>query len=167
MDELEHRNPLLRLEALGQSVWLDFIRRGILSSGELQQLIDGDGLSGVTANPSIFEKAIDGSHDYDQAIRALGLEGKSPDQMYETIAVEDVGHAADLFRPVFERTEGRDGFVSLEVSPRLAHDTDGTIVEAHRFWAALDRPNVLIKVPPRAKGCRPSGSLPAKGSMST
>ena len=156
-------NPLLSLEAHGQSVWLDFIRRGMLTSGELQQLIEADGLSGVTANPSIFEKAIDGSHDYDQAIRALGLEGKSPDQMYETIAVEDVGHAADLFRPVFERTEGRDGFVSLEVSPRLAHDTDGTIVEAHRFWAALDRPNVLIKVPATREGLPAIRQLTSEG----
>jgi transaldolase len=161
-DRLE-LNPLLSLEAHGQSVWLDFIRRGMLTSGELQQLIDADGLSGVTANPSIFEKAIDGSHDYDQAIHALALAGKRPVQMYETIAVEDVGHAADLFRPVFERTEGRDGFVSLEVSPRLAHDTDGTIVEAHRFWAALDRPNVLIKVPATREGLPAIRHLTSEG----
>jgi transaldolase len=96
VDDIGHRSPLLRLEAFGQSVWLDFIRRGMFNSGELQQLIDGDGLSGVTANPAIFEKAIDGSHDYDQAIRALSTEGKRADQIYEAIAVEDVGHAADL-----------------------------------------------------------------------
>jgi len=135
----------------------------MLVSGELQELIDADGLSGVTANPSIFEKAIDGSHDYDQAIRGLGLEGQRPDQMYETIAVEDVGHAADLFRPVFERTEGRDGFVSLEVSPRLAHDTEGTLTEAHRFWAALDRPNVLIKVPATREGLPAIRQLTSEG----
>jgi transaldolase len=163
MDDTRQKNPLLRLEALGQSVWLDFIRRGMITSGELQRLIDADGLSGVTANPSIFEKAIDGSHDYDQAIHALGLAGKRPVQMYETIAVEDVGHAADLFRPVFERTGGRDGFVSLEVSPRLAHDTDGTIVEAHRFWAALDRPNVLIKVPATREGLPAIRHLTSEG----
>jgi transaldolase len=163
MDDTRQKNPLLRLEALGQSIWLDFIRRGMITSGELQQLIDADGLSGVTANPSIFEKAIDGSHDYDQAIHALGLAGKRPVQMYETIAVEDVGHAADLFRPVFERTGGRDGFVSLEVSPRLAHDTDGTIVEAHRFWAALDRPNVLIKVPATREGLPAIRQLTSEG----
>jgi transaldolase len=163
MDDTRQKNPLLRLEALGQSVWLDFIRRGMITSGELRQLIDADGVSGVTANPSIFEKAIDGSHDYDQAIRAPAQEGKRPEQMYETIAVEDVGHAADLFRPVFERTGGRDGFVSLEVSPRLAHDTDGTIVEAHRFWAALDRPNVLIKVPATREGLPAIRQLTSEG----
>ena len=161
-DRLEG-NPLLRLEAIGQSVWLDFIRRGMLTSGELQELIEADGLSGVTANPSIFEKAIAGSHDYDQAIRILGMEGKSPEVMYETLAVEDVGHAADLFRPVFERTDGRDGFVSLEVSPRLAHDTDGTIAEARRFWAALDRPNVLIKVPGTREGLPAIRQLTGEG----
>jgi transaldolase len=163
MDDRRQRNPLLKLEALGQSVWLDFIRRGMLTSGELQELIDADGLSGVTANPSIFEKAIDGSHDYDQAIRALGLEDKHPNQMYETIAVEDVGHAADLFRPVFEGTSGRDGFVSLEVSPRLAHDTDGTLLEARRFWAVLDRPNVLIKVPATREGLPAIRQLTSEG----
>lgn len=161
-DRLEG-NPLLRLEAIGQSVWLDFIRRGMLTSGELQKLIEADGLSGVTANPSIFEKAIAGSHDYDQAIRTLGTEGKSPDAMYETLAVEDVGHAADLFRSVFERTDGRDGFVSLEVSPRLAHDTDGTIAEARRFWVALDRPNVLIKVPGTREGLPAIRQLTGEG----
>jgi transaldolase len=160
---LPGKNPLLALEALGQSVWLDFLRRGMLTSGELQGLIEADGLSGVTANPSIFEKAIAGSHDYDAAIRALGLAGKSPVEMYETMAVEDVGHAADLLRPVFEKTGGRDGFVSLEVSPRLAHDTDGTIVEARRFWAALDRPNVFIKVPATREGLPAIRQLTGEG----
>jgi transaldolase len=135
----------------------------MLVSGELRELIYGDGLSGVTANPAIFEKAIDGSHDYDLAIRALSTEGKRADQIYEAIAVEDVGHAADLLRRTYERTCGRDGFVSLEVSPRLAHDTDGTIAEARRFWAAFDRPNVLIKVPATREGLPAIRQLTGEG----
>ena len=101
-------NPLLRLESFGQSIWLDFLRRGMLSSGELQQLIEEDGLSGVTSNPSIFEKAIAGSHDYDDAIRALALEGKRIEEIYQTLTVEDVQRAADLFRSTYEEAEGRD-----------------------------------------------------------
>ncbi len=157
------RNPLLALEAYGQSIWLDFIRRGMLSSGELRRLIEEDGLSGVTANPSIFEKAIAGSHDYDDAVRALARAGKTAAQMYEALAIEDVQHAADLFRPVFEKTGGADGFVSLEVSPRLAHDTEGTLAEARRFWAALDRPNVLIKVPGTPEGVPAIRQLTSEG----
>ncbi len=145
-------NPLLKLNSFGQSIWLDFLRRGMITSGELQQLIEEDGLRGMTSNPSIFEKAIAGSHDYDDAIRALALEGKSVEEMYQTLTVEDVQRAADLFRPIYDQTEGGDGFVSLEVSPHLAHDTDGTIAEARRLWAALDRPNVFIKVPATQEG---------------
>jgi transaldolase/glucose-6-phosphate isomerase len=145
-------NPLLKLNSLGQSIWLDYLRRGMIVSGELQRLIEEDGLSGMTSNPSIFEKAIAGSHDYDDAIRALALEGKSVEETYQILTVEDVQQAADLFRPIYDETEGRDGFVSLEVSPHLAHDTDGTIAEARRLWAALDRPNVFIKVPATQEG---------------
>lgn len=145
-------NPLLKLEALGQSVWMDFLRRGTISSGEMQRLIDEDGLSGVTSNPSIFEKAIVGSHDYDDAIRALALEGKSVEEIYQVTVVEDIQRAADLFRPTYDRTDGGDGFASLEVSPRLARDTEGTIAEARRLWAALNRPNVFIKVPATLEG---------------
>jgi transaldolase/glucose-6-phosphate isomerase len=145
-------NPLLKLNSFGQSIWLDFLRRGMITSGELQQLIEEDGLRGMTSNPSIFEKAIAGSHDYDDAIRALALEGKSIEEMYQTLTVEDVQQAADLFRPIYDQTQGGDGFVSLEVSPHLAHDTDGTIAEARRLWDALDRPNVFIKVPATQEG---------------
>ena len=145
-------NPLLKLEALGQSIWMDFIRRGMISSGQLKQLIEEDGLGGVTSNPSIFEKAIAGSHDYDDAIRALALEDKSIDQIYAALTVEDIQRAADLFRPVYDRLNGADGFVSLEVSPYLAHDTAGTIAEARRLWLAVARPNVMIKVPATAEG---------------
>src|ERR1035437_1853456 len=146
------RNPLLKLEAFGQSIWMDFIRRGMISSGELKQLIKQNGLGGVTSNPSIFEKAIAESHDYDDAIRALALEGKSVDQIYAALTVEDIQHVADLFRPVYERLDGADGFVSLEVSPYLAHDTARTVAEARRLWAAVARPNVMIKVPASLEG---------------
>jgi transaldolase/glucose-6-phosphate isomerase len=145
-------NPLLKLEAFGQSIWMDFIRRGMISSGQLKQLIEEDGLGGVTSNPSIFEKAIAGSHDYDDAIRALALEDKSTDQIYAALTVEDIQRAADLFRPVYDRLDGADGFVSLEVSPYLSHDTAGTIAEARRLWLAVARPNVMIKVPATAEG---------------
>jgi hypothetical protein len=146
------QNPLLDIQIFSQSVWLDLIRRGMLSSGELQQLIEEDGLRGVTSNPSIFEKAIAGSHDYDDATRALALEGTSVEDIYQALTMEDVQRTADLFRPIYDQTEGRDGFVSLEVSPHLAYDTTGTISEARRLWAVLDRPNVLIKVPASREG---------------
>ncbi len=145
-------NPLLRLEKLGQSIWLDFIRRGQITSGELQKWIDEDGVTGVTSNPSIFEKAIAGSHDYDGAIRVSALEGKAVEDTYWALAVEDVQSAADLFRPVYERTEGRDGFVSLEVSPHLSRDTQGTLDQARLLWKAVDRPNIYIKVPGTPEG---------------
>jgi len=145
-------NPLVKLHAFGQSIWLDFIRRGMLFSGELEELIERDGLLGVTSNPSIFEKAIGESHDYDEAVRALALQGKRAAEIYRTLVIDDIRRTADLFGPVYERTEGRDGLASLEVSPRLAHDTAGTIAEARSLWQAVDRPNVLIKVPATAEG---------------
>ena len=126
---ITNNNPLLKLEAFGQSIWIDFIRRGTISSGELKKLIDEDGVTGVTSNPSIFEKAIGGSSDYDEAIHALAGNGKSVEQIYESLAVEDIQHAADLFRPVYDRLDGADGFVSLEVSPRLANNTALTVAD--------------------------------------
>ncbi len=145
-------NPLLKLEAFGQSIWMDFIQRGMIASGQLKQLIEEDGLCGVTSNPSIYEKAIAGSNDYDDVIRALALEGKSVGQIYDALTVEDIQRVADLFRPVYDRLDGNDGFVSLEVSPRLAHDTAGTIADARRLWVAVNRPNVMIKVPGTIEG---------------
>ena len=145
-------NPLKRLGTLGQSIWLDYIRRDLMASGELRRLIDEDGLRGMTSNPSIFEKAIADSHDYDGDIRAMALGGNGADAIYETLSQRDVESAADQFRPLYERTDGKDGYVSLEVNPHLAHDTKGTIEEARRLWAALNRPNVLIKVPATANG---------------
>ena len=145
-------NPLKRLEALGQSIWLDYIRRDLMSSGGLRRLIEEDGLRGMTSNPSIFEKAITGSHDYDTDIRALALEGRGVQAIYEALGVQDVQSAADEFRPLYDKLDGKDGYVSLEVNPHLAHDTRGTISEARRLWATLSRPNVFIKVPATAEG---------------
>jgi transaldolase/glucose-6-phosphate isomerase len=145
-------NPLLKLQTFGQSIWMDYIRRHMMTSGELKQLIEEDGLRGVTSNPSIFEKAIAGSHDYDEAIRALALEGKSIEEIYQTLTVGDVQRAADLFRPIYHRLNGRDGFVSLEVNPHLAHDTEGTISEARVLWSSVSRPNIMIKVPATREG---------------
>ncbi len=145
-------NPLKELGALGQSVWLDYIRRDLITSGDLRHLIEEDGLRGMTSNPAIFEKAIVESHDYDEDIRSLAREGKSPKEIYEVLSQQDVQRAADEFRPLYERMDGRDGFVSLEVDPHLAHDTAGTIAEARRLWQAVDRPNVFIKIPATLEG---------------
>ena len=147
-----NKNPLLKLATFGQSIWLDYIRRKMIDSGELKKFIEADGLKGVTSNPSIFQKAIAGSDDYDEAIRKLTQAGKSVKEIYETLTVEDVGQAADVFRPTYDREDGKDGFVSLEVNPHLAHDTGGTITEARHLWQALSRPNVLIKVPATKEG---------------
>ena len=145
-------NPLLNLETFGQSIWMDFVSRGMISSGKLQQLIEEDGISGVTSNPSIFEKAIAESHDYDEAICALTLAGKTADEIYQLLTVEDIQMVADLLRPIYEQTDGQDGFVSLEVSPSLAHDTTGTMAEAGDLWSLVDRPNSMIKVPATREG---------------
>ena len=145
-------NPLLKLSAFGQSIWLDYIRRQMIDAGELKRLIDDDGLKGVTSNPAIFQKAIAGSTDYDEAIRTLAQAGKSVEAIYQVLTVEDVQRAADLFRPLYDRLAGQDGFVSLEVNPHLAHDTQGTVAEARHLWQALARPNVLIKVPATKEG---------------
>jgi transaldolase len=146
------KNPLLDLEAFGQSIWMDFIRRGTIISGELQQLIEEDGISGVTSNPSIFEKAIAGSRDYDESIRALTLKGMTSDEIFQSLSVEDIQSVADLLRPTNDRTDGRDGFVSLEVNPKYAHDTASTIAEARRLWSLVKRPNAMIKVPATREG---------------
>ena len=146
------KNPLMRLHGFGQSIWLDCLRRGMLVSGELQRLIDEDGLRGVTSNLSIFERAMDGSQDYDDAIRALAVDRKSVHEIYQALTIEDVKRAADLLYPIYENTGGRDGFVSLEVSPHLAYDTNSSIARARELWNGLDRPNVMIKVPATREG---------------
>ena len=146
------RNPLRELGALGQSIWLDYIRRDLIASGELRRLIEVDGLRGMTSNPSIFQKAIAGSHDYDEDIRTTALAGRSVKAIYEALSQRDVQSAADEFRPLYDKTEGADGYVSLEVDPHLAHDAGATVEEARRLWTALNRPNVFIKVPATAEG---------------
>ena len=142
---------LHEVHRLGQSIWYDNIRRGLITSGELQHLIE-IGVTGITSNPTIFEKAIAGSTDYDSALKALAVNRKSLYEVYEALAVEDIRQAADLLRTVYESTEGADGYVSLEVNPSLARDTDGTVAEARRLFAALARPNVMVKVPATPEG---------------
>ena len=140
-------NPLIELTKLGQSIWNDNIERKLITSGELKRLIDEDGLSGVTSNPAIFEKAIAGSDLYADQLRELATEGKSPMEIYEALAIRDIQMTADTLKEVYDRTGGTDGFVSLECSPLLANDTAGTIEEARRLWGLLDRNNVMIKIP--------------------
>jgi transaldolase len=145
-------NPLVRLGALGQSPWYDFITRDLVASGELARLIAEDGLRGMTTNPTIFEKAIAGSDLYDEDIRRLAVGGRRPAEIFESLAIEDVRAACDLFRPIHEASRGMDGLVSIEVSPTLANDSEGTIVEAERLWGRIARPNVMIKIPGTAAG---------------
>jgi len=145
-------NPLLNLKNFGQSIWLDYTRRDLMASGALRRLIDEDGLCGMTSNPSIFEKAIAGSGIYDEDIRSMSRDGKSAFAIYDVLSQGDVQSAADEFRKVYDELDGKDGFVSLEVNPHLANDTENTIQEARRLWAALNRPNVFIKVPATGAG---------------
>ena len=157
-------NPLRDLEQCGQSVWLDSISRDLIRSGTFARLIKEDGVTGVTANPSIFEKAIVGSHDYDRSIRDLAHTGCSPIQIYEDLAIQDVGTAADMLRPVYHGCGGCDGFASIEVSPDLAYDTEASVEEARRFWQELNRPNVMVKIPATAEGIPAIEELTAEGS---
>jgi transaldolase len=145
-------NPLKKLAELGQSVWYDYIRRDLYEGGELRRLIAEDGLSGMTSNPTIFQKAIAETDLYDASIRRLSGRGLSGPALFEALEVEDVRAAADVFRPVFDRTSGDDGFVSIEVNPALSHDTEGTVAEARRLWRACDRPNVMVKIPGTTEG---------------
>jgi transaldolase/glucose-6-phosphate isomerase len=146
-------NPLVELGRLGQSVWLDFIQKSLVESGELARLVAEDGLVGMTSNPAIFEKAIAGSSEYDAELRAAGKRcARDPKGVFEEIAIADVQRATDALKPVYERSARKDGYVSLEVSPKLAHDTQGTIDEARRLWKAVGRPNVMIKVPGTPEG---------------
>jgi transaldolase len=145
-------NPLLGLAALGQSVWLDLVSRDLIETGELKRLIDEDGVRGVTSNPAIFEKAISGSKEYDAEITSLAMQGRNTPDIYEALTIGDIQMALDLFRPLFDRLNGGDGYVSLEVSPHLAYDTAGTVDEARRLWMKVNRPNLLIKVPGTKEG---------------
>lgn len=142
---------LHELAELGQAMWLDYIRRSFIASGELQAAVD-EGIRGVTSNPTIFEKAIGHSDDYDDELNELVAAGKSASEIYETLAMADISAAADVLRPLYDQSKGGDGFVSLEVSPTLAHDTAATIEEAKRLFSALSKPNVMIKVPATPEG---------------
>lgn len=159
----QRENPILRLRDQGQSVWLDSISRNLLNSGQLRSYIEADGLRGVTSNPTIFEKAINGSTDYDGDIETMAKHGQEVDEIYETLVIQDIRRAADLFHTVYRETEGLDGYVSLEVSPRLAHRTEGTIEEARRLWGRVSRPNVMIKVPATAEGIVAIAQLVSEG----
>src|SRR5215813_12379891 len=146
-------NPVKALESHGQAVWLDFLARGFVAKGDLKKLIDTDGVKGVTSNPSIFEKAIGSSDEYDAPIgKALKTGDRPVADLFERLAVEDIQHAADVLRPVYDELDGKDGFVSLEVSPYLANDTSGTIAEAKRLWKEVHRKNLMIKVPATPEG---------------
>lgn len=145
-------NPLQQLKALGQSVWYDTIDRAQLRSGLFQRLIDEDGITGTTANPTIFEHSISSGHAYDEQMNQLISEGKSADEIYEALIITDVCTVADVLRPMYDRTSGQDGFVSLEVSPDLANDTEGTLVEVRRFWKTVNRPNLMVKIPATPAG---------------
>ncbi len=153
---------LHELQELGQSIWYDNISRDILDSGEMQRLIDM-GIVGVTSNPSIFKAAIADSNHYDAAIRELTAVGKNVSEIYEALALEDISRAADLFRPVYDATDGLDGYISIEVDPNLAHDTDGTIAEAQRLFKLLARPNIMIKVPATPAGIPAFETLISQG----
>jgi transaldolase len=148
----ETGNPLRQLESFGQSVWLDYIRRDLLSSADFRRMIDEDGLDGMTSNPTIFEKAIDGSKAYDDQLKQLAQAGKSVEEIYEALTTDDIKVAADKLRPIFERSNGRTGYVSYEVSPLLANDTAGTVAAARRCAGMIDRPNLMIKVPSTPAG---------------
>ncbi|MFO8037512.1 MAG: transaldolase [Anaerolineales bacterium] len=156
------RTKLHELKDLGQSVWLDFIRRSFLDSGELREYVQR-GLRGVTSNPSIFDKAISGGDEYDQTIADLAGQRKSTQEIYETLAVEDIQNACDILKPVYDESDGADGYVSLEVNPHLAHDTEGTIQEAQRLWDQVDRPNLMIKVPGTSEGVPAIEKLTSQG----
>ncbi len=157
-------NPIRQLEKAGQSVWLDNIRRSLLDSGGLKQLIEDDGIKGVTSNPSIFQKAIAGSDDYIEIIKKLADQGNTDaESVYKQIAIADIQDAADILQPVYQSSDGRDGYVSLEVSPRLADDTEGTIKAAHYLWRTVDRKNLMIKVPATAAGLPAVETLLSEG----
>ena len=145
-------NPLLQLKAQGQSVWYDTVDREQLNNGLFKRLVDEDGIVGVTSNPTIFQKSISHGDAYDEQITQLIREGKSTGEIYESLVIRDIRTVADMLLPIYERANRQDGFVSLEVSPDLAHDTDATLAEARRFWKMVDRPNLMIKIPATPEG---------------
>jgi transaldolase len=145
-------NRIKALGQAGQSIWLDFMQRSLVTKGELQRLIENDGIAGLTSNPTIFQKAVEGSQDYDDLFTRMAPEGKTVAQVYDALTLRDIQDAARIFRPVWESTRHRDGYCSLEVSPKLARDTKGSIEEARRLWKALGGANVMIKIPGTPEG---------------
>jgi transaldolase/glucose-6-phosphate isomerase len=157
-------NTLTQLAACGQSPWLDYLKRSLIATGELRTLVDRDGLKGVTSNPSIFEKAIGESDEYADALKAFQAKSDhGVSAIYEHLAIADIRAAADVLRPVYEETQGRDGYISLECSPYLADNTEGTVGEALRLWAAVERPNLMVKVPATPAGIPAIRRLIARG----
>jgi transaldolase len=158
-------NSLKQLGDYGQSIWLDYIRRDLITSGEFQRLVEDDGVHGVTSNPTIFDKAILAGTDYDDALRSLLAADPDSDALtlFEKLEIEDLQMAADILRPVYDHTKGADGFVSIEVSPRLAYDTAGSIAEARRLWKAVNRPNLMVKIPSTVPGVQAVEVLFAEG----
>ena len=157
-------NQMKALQGFGQSFWLDYLRRSLFTSGEFQRLITEDGLRGVTSNPSIFEKAIAGSTDYLNALHEIERRRDTePMALYEALAIDDIRDAADLLRPIYDATGRVDGYASLEVSPYVAHDSHATIAEARRLWKAVDRDNVMIKVPATIEGVPAIRQLVSEG----
>ena len=154
--------PLHRLNAAGQSIWLDFIDRSLLASGELRKRLVAESLTGMTSNPTIFEKALAEGHAYDEQLSGAP-EGSTAWELFELVETSDVRDACDIFRPVYDATEGADGYVSIEVSPGSAHDADATVEEARRLWQTVDRPNVMIKVPGTAEGAKAARRLIGEG----
>src|ERR1700674_4226601 len=158
-------NSLKQLQDCGQSIWLDYIRRDLITSGEFQRLVEKDGVHGVTSNPTIFDKAIAAGTAYDDALRLLL--GADPDRdaltLFEKLEIEDLQMAADILRPVYDQTNGSDGFVSIEVSPRLAYDAAGSIAEAQRLWRAVNRLNLMVKIPSTPQGVQAVEALIAEG----
>ncbi|HUL20290.1 MAG TPA: transaldolase family protein, partial [Thermodesulfobacteriota bacterium] len=159
-----NKNPLIGLKEIGQSVWLDNLSRKLIRSGELKRLIDEDGLSGITSNPTIFQKAISGSTDYDSSLRRMIDQGvKDEKELFLGLAMEDVSGAADFLRPTYTSTSGQDGFVSIEVSPDLAYETEATISEARRLFSTIGKKNVLVKVPGTQQGIPAIEQLTGEG----
>jgi transaldolase len=145
-------NPLKELNACGQSVWNDFIQRSFVKGGGLKKLVDEDGISGVTSNPTIFQKAIGSSSDYDEDLRVYAADGEDAEGIFKRLASNDIGMGADILRPTYDRTSSQDGYISIEVSPDAAHDTQKTLDDAHFFWETIKRPNIMIKVPATPEG---------------
>jgi transaldolase len=158
-------NPLRELQKLGQSIWLDYIRRDLMTTGELKRLIEEVGVSGITSNPTIFAKAISEDSEYDEAIRRILAESPqiTAAALFEKIEIEDLQMAADALRPIFDRTDGNDGFASIEVSPHLAYETRESILEARRLWAEVGRPNLMVKIPATAEGLPAIEQLVSEG----